>query len=102
MGKKPRLLFCFQTFQSAAFALFAGAAVCVVRVADLVHDAFGLALDAALFEDVVHEAPFGDGGLEEVNPDEGGEEQPPLTVELRESEGQEYKCSRDEADDIFA
>ena len=61
----------------------------VVLVSASIHFRLALFSNAELFEDVLHQAPFGEGGLQEIGPDEGGEPQQIGRVEM----GQERDAS---------
>lgn len=52
-------------------------------------------------QDVFHQAPFAEGGLEQVGPDKGGEKVPPGAVKIAQKQRQQDKTAGDGSDIAF-
>jgi hypothetical protein len=62
---------------------------------------FACLADAQFDEDALERAKSGKGGLEHVETDESGEEEPPFVDEMPKSETGEHESASDEKDDAL-
>src|SRR5512143_3187398 len=60
-----------------------------------------LLADPELAEDILHETPPRQGGLEKVRADEGGEQEPVCAVNLAEGQTHEDECSGNQSNPAF-